>query len=82
MDASYDSNRSRDDGSQANTAVESEKHLHGETNHEKDIITGSQKDIETVPSIGHAAEKHLVRKLDFYIVPPVMLLYLVSYLDR
>lgn len=27
-------------------------------------------------------EKKLVRKLDAYIIPPVMLLYLLSFLDR
>lgn len=32
--------------------------------------------------IDHAAEKNLVRKLDLYIVPIVMLLYLFSFLDR
>lgn len=32
--------------------------------------------------IDHAAEKKLVRKLDFMIIPPVMLLYLFSFLDR
>lgn len=29
-----------------------------------------------------AAEKKLVKKLDFYIIPIVMLLYLFSFLDR
>lgn len=28
------------------------------------------------------AEKKLVRKLDFYLIPVVMLLYLLSFLDR
>lgn len=32
--------------------------------------------------IDHAAEKNLVRKLDLYIIPIVMLLYLFSFLDR
>ena len=32
--------------------------------------------------IDHAAEKKLVRKLDLHIVPVVMLLYLLSFLDR
>lgn len=35
-----------------------------------------------VPEIDHVAEKKLVRKLDMWIVPPVMLLYLFSFLDR
>lgn len=42
----------------------------------------SQKyDPETL-EIDHAAEKKLVRKLDLYIIPVVMLLYLTSFLDR
>ena len=32
--------------------------------------------------VDHVAEKKLVRKLDLYIVPIVMLLYLFSFLDR
>lgn len=32
--------------------------------------------------IDAAAEKRLIRKLDMWIVPPVMLLYLLSFLDR
>lgn len=32
--------------------------------------------------IDHDAEKKLVRKLDLHIVPVVMLLYLLSFLDR
>jgi hypothetical protein len=32
--------------------------------------------------IDHAAERKLVRKLDFYIIPITMLLYLFSFLDR
>ena len=32
--------------------------------------------------IDHIAEKKLVRKLDLYIIPVVMLLYLLSFLDR
>lgn len=32
--------------------------------------------------IDKAKEKKLVRKLDLFIVPPVMLLYLLSFLDR
>jgi predicted class III extradiol MEMO1 family dioxygenase len=32
--------------------------------------------------IDHVAEKRLVRKLDIYIIPIVMLLYLFSFLDR
>jgi len=32
--------------------------------------------------IDHVAEKKLVRKLDLYIIPVTMLLYLLSFLDR
>ena len=32
--------------------------------------------------IDHVAEKKLVRKLDLHIIPVVMLLYLLSFLDR
>jgi MFS family permease len=46
-------------------------------------------DVEKVPSgpqddvyIDEAAEKKLLRKLDLWLVPPVMLLYLLSFLDR
>ena len=34
------------------------------------------QDPETLDIIDHVAEKKLVRKLDLFIVPPVMLLYL------
>ncbi|KIW61067.1 hypothetical protein PV05_01229 [Exophiala xenobiotica] len=40
------------------------------------------KDIEALPEIDHAAEARLIRKLDLYIIPPTMLLYLFSFLDR
>ena len=45
-----------------------------------------QKSAETfdkdLPAINKAKERQLVRKLDLYIVPVVMLLYLFSFLDR
>ena len=37
---------------------------------------------ETLVEIDHAAEKKLIRKLDWHIIPIVMLLYLFSFLDR
>lgn len=37
---------------------------------------------KTFPDIDHVAEQRLVRKLDRWIIPPVMLLYLFSFLDR
>ncbi|KAH6884407.1 major facilitator superfamily domain-containing protein [Thelonectria olida] len=49
----------------------------------------ANKDIEQTPIdprddiyIDEEAEKKLLRKLDLWIVPPVMLLYLLSFLDR
>ena len=35
-----------------------------------------------IVEVDYAAEKKLVRKLDLYIIPVVMLLYLLSFLDR
>jgi hypothetical protein len=35
-----------------------------------------------LPAVDKAKERQLVRKLDLYIVPVVMLLYLFSFLDR
>ncbi|KAJ0377093.1 hypothetical protein COL922a_014122, partial [Colletotrichum nupharicola] len=46
------------------------------------------KEVQQPPADEHdiyidpAAEKALLRKLDMWIVPPVMLLYLLSFLDR
>ena len=54
-----------------------EEHLGSHTNG-----SASQKDIESVPAIDYHAENKLIRKLDLMIVPPVMLLYLFSFLDR
>lgn len=48
----------------------------------QNIAIASEKDLENVPEIDHVAETKLVRKLDRYIIPPTMLLYLVSFLDR
>lgn len=39
-------------------------------------------DHDTSPDIDLAAEQRVIRKLDRWIVPPVMLLYLLSFLDR
>jgi hypothetical protein len=39
-------------------------------------------DNHDLPAIDKAKERQLVRKLDLYIVPVVMLLYLFSFLDR
>lgn len=64
------------------SVLDPEKHQHNQSHADTDIVTASSKDIENVPAIDHAAENHLLRKLDFYIIPPTMLLYLVSFLDR
>ena len=42
----------------------------------QDEIEGQLEDVDPV------AEAKLVRKLDLYIIPVVMLLYLLSFLDR
>lgn len=39
-------------------------------------------DVDDLPQIDAEAERKLVRKLDLHIVPVVMLLYLLSFLDR
>ena len=39
-------------------------------------------DLRDDDHIDEAAERKLIRKLDLWIVPPVMLLYLLSFLDR
>lgn len=43
---------------------------------------GTPQDLRDDIFIDEAAEKALIRKLDLWIVPPVMLLYLLSFLDR
>ena len=48
----------------------------------QDIIISSEKDLESIPPIDHVAEAKLIRKLDLYIIPPTLLLYLFSFLDR
>lgn len=48
----------------------------------KDGTVATQSDVENAPEVDTAAEAALVRKLDIWIIPPVMLLYLLSFLDR
>ena len=45
-------------------------------------LAGDKACQESYTSIDHVLEKKLVRKLDIHIVPVVMLLYLLSFLDR
>jgi MFS family permease len=80
MAASNDSSPTRNNGSVS--VVDPEKHHHEEGPNELDVVIASQKDVESLPAIDHVAESRLVRKLDLYIIPPTMLLYLVSFLDR
>lgn len=54
-----------------------------------DSINGvDEKDVSASPSSGSVAEfqgineKALLRKLDFRLLPPLTLLYLLSFLDR
>lgn len=47
---------------------------------EEPKATDSDEDV--LPAIDKKKERQLVRKLDRYIVPVVMLLYLMSFLDR
>ena len=51
-------------------------------NEKKEKHLDDNQDTEIVPSVDHYAEKRLVRKLDLMIIPPIMLLYLLSFLDR
>ncbi|KIW74920.1 hypothetical protein Z517_11691 [Fonsecaea pedrosoi CBS 271.37] len=78
--ASNDSSPTRDGESIAK--LDPEKHPSTEYDDGANIVTASEKDINSLPTIDHAAERRLVRKLDLYIVPPTMLLYLFSFLDR
>jgi hypothetical protein len=48
--------------------------------HDKEIE--EQRTVQDEIYIDPVAEKALLRKLDMWIVPPVMLLYLLSFLDR
>lgn len=59
-----------------------EKHRNGHLSHSVDSADKSYGDVSAVPDIDHQAEARLIRKLDLMIVPPVMLLYLFSFLDR
>lgn len=55
--------------------------LHDEKNGHYTDLESTKADNSAL-LIDHAAEKRLIRKLDLWIVPPVMLLYLFSFLDR
>ena len=50
---------------------------------EEEVSQGpSSKAGSEILEIDHDAENRLVRKLDLHIIPVVMLLYLLSFLDR
>lgn len=73
----------RSSPSPPNDVVTSEKQIEERVDDgPQNVIIGSRKDLETIPDIDHVAEANLVRKLDLYIIPPTMALYLVSFLDR
>ncbi len=61
---------------------EKQQQLHEVHSSSAGVDIASQKDLDSLPQIDYAAESRLVRKLDLYIIPPTMLLYLVSFLDR
>ena len=48
---------------------------------EKTVSTDSPE-LEETPIVDRKAEKALVRKVDFHILPVLTLLYLLSFLDR
>lgn len=48
----------------------------------KDGVVATQTDVEQSSEIDAVAEAKLVSKLDRWIIPPIMLLYLFSFLDR
>jgi hypothetical protein len=62
--------------------IDPEKQPHDETESKLETMPGSHKKIDSADVVDHAAERHLVRKLDLYIIPPTMMLYLFSFLDR
>jgi len=72
----------RSSPSPTDDVLASEKYTETSLDDGPQIIIASQQDLENIPEIDHAAEAKLVRKLDRYIIPPTMLLYLVSFLDR
>lgn len=52
------------------------------TNSEKDTKQDAETEEGLEVLIDHEAEAKLIRKLDFFIIPITMLLYLLSFLDR
>ena len=50
----------------------------------KDISNNKPEMLDALTNIeiDHVAERKLVRKLDWHIIPITMLLYLLSFLDR
>jgi MFS family permease len=79
MRLSMRANRPSVAASEERTITENTSSPHNEKD-EKHV--DDSHDIERIPSIDHVAEKRLVRKLDLMIIPPIMLLYLLSFLDR
>lgn len=52
------------------------------TSEKDDVRTGAEMDASDSPSIKGINEKALLRKLDYRLLPPLTLLYLLSFLDR
>lgn len=46
------------------------------------VLTSDEKFREEYASIDPKEERKLIRKLDIHIIPVVMLLYLLSFIDR
>lgn len=52
------------------------------TSEKHDVHTGTESDASGSSSIKGINEKALLRKLDYRLLPPLTLLYLLSFLDR
>jgi hypothetical protein len=55
---------------------------HGDLEKSETSLPHEHTGIEALPEIDTHEEAKLIRKLDFYIIPITMLLYLFSFLDR
>ena len=63
-------------------AGEAEKGAGQRGQQQPDILTSAEKFRAEYAGIDPREERKLVRKLDAHIVPVVMLLYLLSFIDR
>jgi hypothetical protein len=62
--------------------MEEKLERNGELEKSQTSLPAEHADAESLPVIDPAEEAKLIRKLDFYIIPLTMLLYLFSFLDR